>query len=224
MRILIAEYHLPLSTAISQGLREAGYAVDVTADGAEAFGFACSNPYSLIIFDIMLPGLDGLSVLRQLRQADCTSHVLLLTARDRVEDCIAGLDLGADDDLVKPFAFLELMARVSALVRRTHQVKSPIVQIGPLSIDTVDRCALSHGADLDLTVREFAILEFLAVRKGCIVTRSQLEEHLYDFKHGGGSNVIDVYSGYVRRKPVAHGCAELIHIRRGLGYVLGDVE
>ena len=218
MRILIVEDYQPLRAALAKGLREAGYAVDETGDGAEGLWYATGNPYDLIVLDLMLPGLDGLTVLSRLRAAGCASHVLVLTARDGVEDRVEGLDHGADDYLVKPFAFPELLARARALVRRGYQAKNPVIRVGDLEIDLVAR----RGQEIALTAREFAILEFLALRRGQVVTRTELWDPLYEFGSDGGSNVLDVYVGYLRRKLEGEGEARLIHTRRGQGYVLAE--
>ncbi len=222
MRILVVEDYQPLRAALAKGLREAGYAVDETGDGAEGLWYATGNPYDLIVLDLMLPGLDGLTVLDRLRAAGCASHVLVLTARDGVEDRVEGLDHGADDYLVKPFAFPELLARVRALVRRGYQAKSPVIHVGDLEIDLVARRVARRGHEVALTAREFAILEFLALRTGQVVTRTELWDHLYEFGSDGGSNVLDVYVGYLRRKLEGEGEAKLIHTRRGQGYVFAE--
>jgi DNA-binding response OmpR family regulator len=221
MRVLLVEDYEPLRRSVSQGLREAGYAVDTTGDGEEGLWFARSNDYDAIILDIMLPGIDGLAILRKLRQAGRSTPVLLLTARDTVEDRVTGLDLGADDYLVKPFAFAELLARVRALLRRRYDAASPVLTVQDLEIDTARRTVRRGGREIELTAREYALLEFLILRAGQVVSRSDIWEHVYDFNSSAESNVVDVYIGYLRRKIERPGLPRLIHTRRGQGYILG---
>ncbi len=221
MRILVVEDYTPLRTAITRGLTEEGFAVDAAGDGEEGEWYATSNAYDAIILDLMLPKRDGLSVLANLRARGCATHVLVLTARDGVDDRVDGLDRGADDYLCKPFAFAELLARVRALVRRTYQAKDPWLRCEDLEIDTARRVVRRAGAAIELTSREYALLEFLALRAGQVVSRTDIWEHVYDFASENGSNVVDVYIGYLRRKLEREGQSKLIHTRRGQGYVLG---
>ena len=221
MRILLVEDYKPLRTSVSQGLREAGFAVDASADGEEGLWYAESNDYDAIVLDIMLPAIDGLSILKRLRQAGKDTPILLLTAKDTVEDRVTGLDLGADDYLTKPFAFEELLARVRALVRRRYDAKDPVIRVGDLELDTTSHIVRRAGAPIDLTVREYALLEFLAVRAGQIVSRTDIWEHLYEFESTAESNVVDVYIGYLRKKIERPGLPRLIHTKRGRGYLLG---
>jgi DNA-binding response OmpR family regulator len=222
MRLLLVEDYKPLQKSLSQGLHEAGFAVDVTGDGREGLWYANSNDYDVIILDIMLPGMDGLSVLQKLRSAGKQTHILLLTAKDSVNDRVKGLDLGADDYLVKPFAFEELLARIHALIRRKYQDKNPVVKIGPLRIDAAAQDVWLGKEKLSLTPREYALLEYLALRAGQTVSRTQIWEHVYDFHSLATSNVVDVYIGYLRKKIEEPGKAPLIHTVRGRGYVLGE--
>jgi len=179
-----------------------------------------NNPYDVVILDLMLPGLSGFEVLRRLRGAGVTAHVLVLTARDSVKDRVAGLDIGADDYMVKPFVFDELAARLRALVRRRYERSDPLIRIADLEIDTVKRI-VKRGEVVALSGREYALLEYMAHRRGEVVTRTELWEHVYDFAAEPGSNVLDVYIGYLRRKiDDGHDC-KLIHTKRGHGYVLG---
>ena len=217
MRALVIEDYAPIRDAISEGLVEHGFAVDVAADGAEGWWLAEANPYDIVILDIMLPELDGLTVLQRLRAKGDPVSVLMLTAKDTVGDRVRGLDLGADDYLVKPFAFAELVARVRALVRRRYNIQDPIVKIEDLRIDTVARTVQRADREIVLSPREYALLEYLAMRAGELVTRTQIWEHVYDFNSDATSNVVDVYVGYLRKKLGAPG---LIHTRRGFGYVL----
>ncbi|MCE5325481.1 MAG: response regulator transcription factor [Planctomycetaceae bacterium] len=220
MKLLLIEDYLPLQKSLARGLREAGYALDVTGDGKEGLWLACGNEYDVIILDLMLPGLDGLSLLTRLRSAGKKTHVLILTAKDALADRVRGLDSGADDYLVKPFAFDELLARVRSLVRRGYQEKNPLLKIGPLRIDTSAHSVHCRGQSVPLTAREYTLLEYLAMRAGQIVSRSEIWEHLYEFNDDATSNVVDVYVGYLRRKLDAPDTASLIRTVRGAGYIL----
>src|SRR3972149_1728162 len=176
MRLRLLEDYPPLQKSLVKGLREAGFAVDVTGDGREASWYAESNEYDVIVLDLMLPGLDGLSILSRLRAEGRQSHVLIITAKDAVADRVAGLNAGADDYLVKPFEFDELLARVQALVRRSYHRKNPIMEIGPLRIDTATQRVERGDDDIRLTAREYALLEYLAVRAGEVVPRTDIWE------------------------------------------------
>ena len=222
MRILLIEDYQPLRESIAQGLREAGFAVDATPDGAEGLLYARTGEYDVILLDLMLPGLDGLSVLQDLRDRRDSVHVLIITAKDAEDDQIRGLDFGADDYLVKPFALEVLLAHVRALVRRRYTTKSPIIRVADLEIDTSTRIAYRAGQTMELTAREYAVLEYLAHRTGQPVTRNAIREHVYDFNDDPDSNVIDVYVASLRKKLERHGMPRLIHTRRGIGYVLGE--
>ena len=221
MRILVAEDYLPLRRAVVQALRESGWSVDEAVTGTEALACAREGGYDLIVLDLMLPGMDGLEVLRTLRRAGEKCHVLILTARDGVEDRIRGLDAGADDYLVKPFAMEELLARARALLRREYDVKAPVLAFGEVEIHTVEHRVLVAGEAIELTAREYALLEYLALRSGQVVTRSEIWQHIYDENATASSNVVDVYVGYLRRKLERPGRPRLIHTRRGEGYLLG---
>lgn len=222
MRVLVIEDYELLRDSVSQGLREAGFAVDAAASGEQGLRYAQSGQYDVIVLDLMLPRLDGLTVLQNLRQEGSPSHVLILTAKDTAADRIKGLNLGADDYLVKPFVFEELLARVHALVRRKYAAKSPILRIGDMQIDTVARTVSRAGRRIELTAREYALLEFLAMRAGQLVTRTDIWEHVYEFHSDAQSNVVDVFIGHLRRKIELPGLGRLIHTRRGQGYVLGE--
>jgi len=221
MRLLMIEDYLPLRQSVCQGLREAGYAVDATGDGEEGLWYARTNDYDVIILDLMLPGRDGLSILKQLRLEGRAVHILILTAKDTVEDRVHGLDLGADDYLIKPFAFQELLARVRALVRRSYLKKTPCLQIGHLQIDMIGQMVTVNGKTVQLTAREYVLLEYLALRAGEVVSRSDIWEHLYEFKDDASSNVVDVYIGYLRRKIECESEGPILHTIRGRGYTLG---
>jgi DNA-binding response OmpR family regulator len=220
MRLLLVEDYAPLRRSLEQGLREADFAVDASGDGEEGLWYATANAYDAIVLDLMLPKLDGLTVLKRLRDAGGQAPVLILTARDGVDDRVRGLDLGADDYLAKPFAFPELLARVRALTRRAYARKEPVIRVGPLTLDTNARSVQVAGETVALTAREYALLELLARRAGELVTRGDIIEHCYDFAADSLSNVVDVYIGYLRRKLERPGQARLIHTRRGQGYLL----
>jgi len=222
MRVLVIEDFEPLRTSLAQGLREAGFAVDAQADGESGLWQAQSNDYDVLILDLMLPRMDGLSVLRRLRAGKHKSHVLILTARDAPDDRVRGLDLGADDYLVKPFVFAELLARVRALVRRRYETRSPLIRVADMEIDTLARSVRRGGDVVELSAREYALLELLAMRAGQVVTRTEIWEHVYDANSEAESNVVDVFIGHLRRKVERFGLPRLIHTRRGLGYVLGE--
>jgi DNA-binding response OmpR family regulator len=220
MRVLLVEDSRRLQQVVSATLRKGGYAVDVTGDGEEGLWFAESNDYDVVVLDIMLPGLDGLSVLQKLRKQGKATHVLLLTAKDTVEDRVRGLQLGADDYLIKPFALEELLARVEALCRRAYGTKQPRLAIGDLEIDTVGKRVVRAGQTVELTAREFALLEYLAHRAGQVASRTDIEAHIYDEQAELMSNVVDTAIYALRKKLSAVNPAPLIHTRRGLGYVL----
>jgi DNA-binding response OmpR family regulator len=222
MRVLLIEDYEPLARSLAQGLREAGYAVDVTGDGQEGLALAQANPYDALVLDLMVPKLDGLTVLRRLRAGGADTAVLIITARDQVPERIGGLDLGADDYLVKPFAFDELLARLRAIIRRRYQASSNALRVGDLEVDVAARTVKRGGRAVALSAREFALLEYLIRRRGQVVTRTEIWEHVYDFAAEPSSNVVDVYVGYLRRKlgEGEGGASRLIHTHRGLGYSL----
>jgi len=221
MRLLLIEDYRPLQQSLTKGLREAGFAVDTTGDGQEGLWYAMGNDYDVIILDLMLPGMDGLSLLKRLRAEGRQNHVLILTAKDTLEDRIKGLNLGADDYLVKPFSFEELLARVRALLRRSYREKNPEIKVQNLRIDLTTQ-RVWHGRDeIRLTPREYALLEYLAMRAGQMVSRTDIWEHLYEFKSAASSNVVDVYIGYLRKKIEQPSKPALIHSVRGRGYILG---
>lgn len=221
MRVLIVEDQERLRTWLQKGLKEADFVVDATGDGKEGLWYAQNNPYDVIVLDLMLPGVDGLSILRQLREAGRDDQVLILTAKDTVADRVKGLDLGADDYLVKPFAFEELVARVRTLVRRGYGKHRPVIAIGDLRIDTAKRQVWRREQEIELRAMEYKLLEYLARRAGETVSRTEIWEHLYDFGSQTVSNVVDVYVRCLRRKLDRPGERSLIRTRRGLGYVLG---
>ncbi len=221
MRLLLVEDYRPLRQSLTKGLREAGFAVDTTGDGKEGLWYAMGNEYDVIILDIMLPGLDGLEILKKIRSKGKKIHVLILTAKDTVEDRVAGLDLGADDYLVKPFAFEELLARIRALLRRSYRQKNPRINIKDMRIDLATQRLWRGRQEISLTPREYALLEYLAMRAGQTVSRADIWEHVYEFNSSASSNVVDVYIGYLRRKIELPGKLALIRTVRGRGYILG---
>jgi DNA-binding response OmpR family regulator len=223
MRLLLIEDSARLRSSVGRGLRKAGYAVDVSGDGEEGLWLAESNEYDAIILDLMLPKLDGLTLLRNLRAKKNGTHVLILTAKDTVENRVNGLQAGADDYLIKPFAFEELLARVQALCRRSYQRKNPKIDIGDLEIDTAARIVLRKGKPIGLTPREFKLLEYLAARRGEVVSRSEIEAHIYSDAADLMSNTVDSAICILRKKIDPSGTSSLIHTRRGMGYVVeGD--
>jgi two-component system OmpR family response regulator len=215
MRVLIVEDEADLRCALAQALREEGYAVDTAPDGEEGFFKAEGTPYDAIVLDLMLPRLDGWEFLRRLR-AQQTTPVLILTARDAVADRVAGLDLGADDYLVKPFALSELAARLRALIRRTTGTATPVVHLGDITIDMAARKVTRAGEAVHLTAREYALLELLVLHRGRLVTRTMIYDHLFDENDDTLSNVVDVYVSNVRKKLGRN----LITTRRGQGYII----
>jgi DNA-binding response OmpR family regulator len=223
VRVLLVEDSPPIVRAVRQGLEEEGFAVDVATDGEEGDVKCRTTSYDVVILDIMLPKVDGLTLLKRWRSAGITTHVLMLTAKTTIQDKVAGLDIGADDYLSKPFDFSELLARVRALVRRGHQQKDPVLRCYDLEIDTASRSVKRAGRPVHLTPREYALLEFLAFHRGKVVTRSMIWEHLYDEYDENTSNVVDVYIRYLRNKIDKNFEPPLILTRWGEGYMLrGD--
>jgi DNA-binding response OmpR family regulator len=220
MRVLLIEDHKPLVRALRQGLEEEGFAVDVAHDGDEGDFKARGAEYDVIVLDVMLPKQDGLTLLQNWRRDGVKAHVLMLTARGSIEDKVKGLDLGADDYLTKPFELEELLARLRALIRRTHQVKDPVLRVHDLEIDTATRSVKRAGQGIHLTPREYALLEFLAFHRGKVATRSMIWEHLYDEQDESTSNVVDVYIRYLRNKIDKGFDPPLILTRWGEGYLL----
>lgn len=220
MRVLLVEDSERLQRSIGTGLRKSGYAVDVAGTGPDGLWQAQSHDYDVIVLDIMLPGFDGLELLRRLRESGKSTHVLLLTAKDTVADRVTGLRSGADDYLVKPFSFDELLARIEALIRRCHGLKNPVLRVGELLIDTAARLVSRGGAVIELFPREYALLEYLATRVGQVVTRTDIEAHIYDERVEPLSNVVDSAICALRRKIDQPGAASMIVTRRRMGYVL----
>ncbi len=222
MRVLLVEDNAPLREALAKRLRSDGFAVDETGEGKEGLWLALENPYSLVILDLTLPEIDGLDLLAQLRNAKKNVPGLITTARDSIPDRIKGLDKGADDYLVKPFALDEFMARVRAQVRRANDKSDSVIRIADLEVDTKARVASRGGRPLDLTAQGLCLVELLSLRSGQIVSRADIWEQLYDFADEADSNVIDVFINRLRKKSESGGAVRLIQTRRGLGYVLLD--
>jgi DNA-binding response OmpR family regulator len=220
MRLLLIEDSLRLRSALVQGLSRVGYAVDAVGDGREGLSLATETEYDVIVLDLMLPTVDGLTILRTLRDRGKETHVLILSAKDMVEDRVEGLSLGADDYLVKPFSFDELCARLQALVRRTYHAKNPRIRLGALEINTAARRVTCAAREVKLTRREYGVLEFLVLRAGQIVSRRALWDHLYAFDSDAGSNVVDVLVCSLRKKLDPHNPQAFIKTQRGEGYLI----
>ena len=221
MRVLLVEDEPAAARVLARGLREQAYAVDLAADGDTAVFQIETTDYDAVILDVMLPRKDGFAVCRIIRASGCAVPILMVTARDAVEACIEGLDCGADDYLVKPFDFGELLARLRALIRRgRHQLLPERLVVGPLMLDTRSRCARVHGSEILLTAKEYALLEYLARRAGDVVGRGDIAEHVWDEHYDPVSNVVDVYIQRLRRKLDRPGSESLIRTRRGEGYQL----
>jgi len=224
MRILVVEDEKKVASFIRRGLEAEHYTVDVAHDGEAGLARAIDQPYDLIILDIMLPGRDGFGVVRELRRGGRDVPVLLLTARAAVSDRVSGLDLGADDYLTKPFAFDELLARVRALLRRGASAPGPTISVADLSLDPSTRVVTRAGRRIDLTAREYALLEFFLRNPGRVLSRSVIAQHVWGVDFDTFTNVIDVYVNYLRRKIDASFAPRLLHTVRGAGYVLKEPE
>ena len=220
MRLLVVEDDPDMQRLIARGLREQAYAVDVAAAGDEAIERAATAPYDAIILDVMIPPPDGLEVCRRLRRDGFDTPILMLTARDAVRDRVEGLDSGADDYLVKPFEFAELLARVRALVRRRGAPHHPVIDVADLGIDTRSHRVTRGGAELALTSKEYALLEYLAVNAGRVIGREEIAEHVWNEEFDPFSNLIEVYIGRLRRIVDREAGTKLIHTIRGSGYIL----
>ena len=220
MRVLVVEDETRMAGLLKRALQEEGHAVDVAVDGQEGLWLATENAYAAIVLDVMLPGLDGFEVCRRLRESGSWVPVLMLTARDAVDDRVRGLDAGADDYLVKPFSLLELAARLRALARRDGRSRPVILAEGDLRLDPAAKRAWRAGTELRLSPKEFALLEFFLRHPGRVLTRSQIIEAVWDFAYDGGSNVVDQYVNYLRRK-IGRDDIETV---RGMGYRLRHAE
>jgi len=223
MRVLVVEDEARLARNIAKALKEtASYAVDISADGEDGRHQALSNPYDLIILDLMLPKVSGLDILKSLRRQGCRVPVLILTAKDTTEDIIRGLDCGSDDYMTKPFEIGEFLARCRALVRRTYDRPDPILRVGDLSVDVSSRTVMLGDRRISLRAMEYRLLEYLVLRAGQIVSKTEILEHLYDFGAESFSNVVEVHVSALRRKLNTGSQRVGIHTVRGLGYVIQE--
>ena len=220
MRLLVIEDEQKVANFIKQGLEEEGYAVDHAADGASGLQMALEGLHDVIVLDVMLPKLDGLSVLQQLRQETITTPVLLLTVRATIEDKVLGLDAGADDYLTKPFAFEEFVARVRALLRRRAETAPPILQVADLALDPARRVVSRGDQKIELTPREFTLLDYFMRNPGRVLTRTMIANRVWDYTFDSATNVIDVYVNYLRKKIDTGHDTKLLHTVRGVGYVM----
>jgi heavy metal response regulator len=220
MRLLVVEDEKKVSSFIKKGLEEEGYAVDVASDGETGLQMALDRVHDLIILDIQLPKRDGLSLLHELRKEKVTTPVLLLTVRATIEDKVLGLDAGADDYLTKPFAFQELVARIRALLRRGPEGKPAALQVADLTLDPARRLVFRDSRRIDLTAKEFALLDYFMRNPGRVLTRTMIAEHVWDYDFDSMTNVIDVYVNYLRKKIDSDQEQKLIHTIRGVGYML----
>jgi heavy metal response regulator len=223
MRILVIEDEKKIADFIKRGLKEEGYAVDIAADGENGLFLAKTNNYDLILLDLMLPKVDGITICKSLRGEKILSPIIMLTAKDAVKDKVTGLDAGADDYLTKPFAFEELLARIRAILRKkSEQKESARLQVGDLEIDLRTHKVTRAGKDIELTSKEFALLEYLMRNTGKVVTRTMISEHVWDIDFDTFTNVIDVYINYLRNKIDSDSKKKLIQTVRGRGYILKE--
>jgi DNA-binding response OmpR family regulator len=224
MRVLLVEDDARIARFVAKGLREQTYAVDVSATGDDALYQAEINSYDLVVLDVMIPGRDGFQVCRELRDAGKRMPILMLTARDAVEDRIMGLDRGADDYLTKPFEFRELLARLRALLRRSGELRPPKIAVGDLELDTAAQSVSRAGRAIPMTAKEYALVEFLARNAGRVVGRAEIAEHVWDEAFDPFSNLIEVYVNRIRRKIDGGEAKPLLQTRRGAGYLFGPAE
>jgi DNA-binding response OmpR family regulator len=224
MRILIVEDDRKVGAFLQKGLKEEQYAVDVCRDGEEAVEWASINSYDVIVLDIMLPKKDGFAVCRELRQKGVLTPILMLTAKDSVEDKVSGLTEGADDYLTKPFSFEELLARIRALLRRTQDYKTKALRVGDLELDLIKRQATRAGKQIPLSGKEYALLEYLMRNKGRVVTESMIVEHVWDMNYEGTSNIVNVYINYLRKKIDSEFEVKLVRTIRGHGYTIDEIR
>lgn len=222
MRVLVVEDNPDMGPHLEQGLREHGYAVDLISDGGEAFRYAATGVYDLLILDRMLPGRDGLEILKSLRAAGVTAPAIFVTAKSAVTDRVEGLDAGADDYLVKPFSFVELLARIRVVLRRGGDPLPTILQVADLSLDPVAHVVERAGQRIDLSSKQFALLHYLMRHAGQVVSRTMIQEHVWNFDFDGLTNVVDVHINRLRNKVDRDFDRQLIHTLRGVGYVLRD--
>ncbi len=222
MRVLVVEDEKKVASFIKRGLEEEGFSVDVAYDGEEGLDMAANNPYDVILMDLMLPKKDGLSVIRELRERDIATPVLCLTAKDAVEDIVEGLETGSDDYLTKPFAFGELLARVKALLRRTSKDRGAEIYFADLRLDPVSHKVWRADKEIDLTAKEYGLLEYFMRSPNEVLTRAMIAEHVWDYTFDSFTNIIDVYVNYLRKKVDRDYDTKLIHTVRGVGYVLKE--
>ena len=224
MRILVVEDDLALQRIIAKRLREIGYIVETCSTGTDGLDYARSADFDAIVLDIMLPGVDGLSILRTLRAQSRQVGILLLTARDSIEDRVTGLDAGADDYLVKPFAFEELLARLRTLLRRSNTVTPAVLQVDDLALNTATHEVIRAGRPIQLTSKEYTLLEYMMYNAGNVLTRTQILDHVWGTEYGVESNVVDVYIRYLRNKIDKDAAVKLLQTVRGYGYALKPEE
>lgn len=222
MKVLVVEDYEPIRNAVARAIKEQNGVVTAMSNGLDGLWYAQNHELDVIILDVMLPDISGLEILSKLRQGGSSVPILMLTARDTLEDRVAGLDLGADDYLVKPFFMGELLSRLRALTRRKGDMKDEVVVIGDLEIDFLARRVILAGSEIELSAREYNLLEFLAKRKGLITTRSEIMDNVYDGHDNVASNVVDVYIGYLRKKLHQPGGRSYVHTKRGIGYYLEE--
>ncbi len=222
MRILIAEDEKSLNRIIAKQLKVSGYSVDCAFNGEEAYDLISMTDYDAAVFDVMMPKIDGFSLLRKIRNEGNNLPVLFLTARDSIEDRVEGLDIGADDYLVKPFAFEELLARIRVLIRKNSVSNSNIITVADLTVDISKRMVTRGGREISLSAKEYELLQYLAVNKGIVLSREKIEDHIWNYDYEGGTNVVDVYIRYLRKKIDEDYDKKLIHTVRGMGYVLRE--
>ena len=224
MRLLFAEDELDLTRILTKKFTEEGYSVDSGLDGEEALDYLTSADYDVAVLDVMMPKLSGFEVLASIRRRGITTAVLLLTARDSVKDRVHGLDAGADDYLVKPFSMDELLARIRALTRRSFDTGTSVVRVGDLTVDLASHAVHRAGAPITLSAKEYALLEYLILNRNVVLSRDKIENHIWNFDYEGGTNVVDVYVSYLRKKVDDGHPAKLIHTVRGFGYVLREPD
>ncbi len=224
MRLLVVEDEKTLADLIKEGLEEEGFSVDVAYDGQEGLFMAQNEPFDLVVLDIMLPEIDGIEILKSMRNNKITTPVLMLTAKSDVEDKVSALNIGADDYLTKPFSFEELLARIKAVLRRNFKEASNIIRIADLKLDLSTREVERAGKKIDLTAREYALLEYLALNKNRLLTRTDITEHIYNYEFDFDSNVVDVTVTRLRKKIDKDFKKKLIHTVRGVGYMIKEEE
>ena len=222
MKILLAEDEVDLNNVVTRYLKKNGYSVDSVLDGEEALDYLEYSEYDLVILDIMMPKVDGFEVIKKLRNKGNHTSILMLTARDNADDKVKGLDLGADDYIVKPFDFNELIARIRAVVRRKYGNSSNKLVIGDLILDTSEKSVTRAGKQIELTGKEYEVLEYLMQSKNRILSREQIKEHVWDFDYEGDSNIIDVLIKNIRKKIDVEAGKQIIYTKRGLGYVIKE--